>query len=101
MAAAGGGGGGLASLKYFIVDFLGKITQERADEAGRPVKTIEAYSPDGKHLLEIPQGTSATDSNGHQVTRIVIRYATSPPLPQNTALDRQRLRVQTFGDEVR
>jgi hypothetical protein len=82
----GGGGGGGGALKYFIVDFLGKITKVKADDAGRPLKNVEAYSPDGKHLLEVLKGTSARDAKGNEVTLITIRETTSPPLPENTEL---------------
>jgi hypothetical protein len=73
-------------VRYFTVDYLGRITREIADEEGRPVKNIEAYSPDGLHLLEIPAGTSATGSDGEPVTLIKIRETNSPELPENTVI---------------
>jgi len=82
----GGGGGSITSIKYFTVDFLGKITREIATGDGRPVNTIVATSPDGAHVLEILQGTAARDASGNEVLLVVIREATAPQLPQDTVL---------------
>ncbi len=83
----GGGGGGDGEVtRYFTVNFLGKITQQEADEEGRPLQTIVAPSPDGAHVLTIPAGTSATDGIGNQVTLIEIRETTASDLPRNTVL---------------
>ena len=68
------------------MDFLGKITKELADGDGRPLKTIEAYSPDGLHLLEIEKGTQAKDNRGNVITYIEIREVATPDLPDNTVL---------------
>jgi uncharacterized repeat protein (TIGR01451 family) len=74
------------SEKYFTVDFLGRITRELASDDGRPLKSIEAPSPDGVHLLEIEAGTGASDNTGRVVTLIVIREAEAPELPDDTRL---------------
>lgn len=68
------------------MDFLGKITRETADSYGRPIKRIEAPSPDGIHLLEIEALTSASDNASNIVTLIEIREAPAPELPENTRL---------------
>ncbi len=72
--------------QYFTVDFLGKITREVIDDNGRPLKNIEAPSPDGVHLLEIEQGTRASDTENNTVTILEIRKASAPRLPANTVL---------------
>jgi len=72
--------------RYFTVDFLGEITREVATDDGRPIKRMEAPSPDGTHLVEIEAYTGATDNTGAMVTLIEIREAAAPELPENTVL---------------
>ncbi len=78
--------GGMGPQIYFTVDFLGKITEELADSRGRPVKKMEAPSPDGIHKVEIEAGTAAADNAGLMLTRIEIRETPAPALPENTIL---------------
>jgi len=73
-------------LKYFTVNFLGKITSVTATNDGRPEKRIAAPDLNGIHLLEIEAGTGASDNTKKMVTLIEIREANSPPLPENTRL---------------
>ena len=73
-------------IRYFIVDFLGYSTAEPVDENDRLVETIVAPSPDGSHVLEIPEDTAATDAEGNSVILIEIRQVTAPQLPENTEL---------------
>ena len=68
------------------MDFLGKITKELADSDGRPIKRMEAPSPDGIHLVEIEAGTGASDNASNVITLIEIRETWAPELPENTQL---------------
>ena len=81
----------------FTVDFLGEITTEPASSDGRPINDVDAYSPDGAHLLEIGAGTRAADSGNNSITTITIREATAPQLPENTALVGSALEFQPNG----
>jgi archaellum component FlaF (FlaF/FlaG flagellin family) len=77
----------ITEINYFTVDFLGKITTEVATSDGRPIKRMEAPSPDGTHLLEIEADTQATDNTtGDIITLLEIREAETPELPENTKL---------------
>ncbi len=82
---------------YFTVDFLGKITQELATNDGRPIKRMEAPSPDDTHLLEIEEYTGATDNTGSIVTLIEIREAVAPEFPENTRLVGKALEFKPTG----
>jgi uncharacterized repeat protein (TIGR01451 family) len=72
-------------IQYFVVDFLGEITEEIATGDGRPTNDMAAPDPDGIHLLEIKALTGAV-ALGNTVTRIEIREVASPELPENTQL---------------
>jgi uncharacterized repeat protein (TIGR01451 family) len=72
--------------EYFTVDFLGEITRVPIGDSGELLETLQAPSPDGRHLLEIQQGTIVVDSEGNVVTLIEIREAEKPGLPANTTL---------------
>jgi uncharacterized repeat protein (TIGR01451 family) len=77
----------ITEVNYFTVDFLGKITKEVAASDGRPIKRMEAYSPDGASLLEIEADTQATDNaTGNIITLLEIRETETPMLPENTVL---------------
>ncbi|HEY42247.1 MAG TPA: DUF11 domain-containing protein, partial [Dehalococcoidia bacterium] len=71
---------------YFTVNFLGEITRVPMADTGELLATMEAPSPDGRHLLEIQQGTIVADSEGRVVTLIEITEAENPGLPDNTTL---------------
>ena len=70
--------------KYFTVDFLGKITSQLMRDDGSLLDSLEAPSPDGRHLFEMNADTITLDTNGTIVTLIEIKETTTPPLPDNT-----------------
>jgi len=84
-------------MRYFTVDFLGKITQEVATSDGRPIRSMQAPSPDGIHLLEIEEYTGVTDNTGGVVTLLVIREAEAMELPENTVLVGKALEFKPTG----
>ena len=89
MVTAGGGGvvGAPAEVvRYFTVDFLGKITKEPISGDGRLLSSLEAPSPDGAHLFEMEDGTRTLDDEGEVVTLIEIREIETPSLPGNTVV---------------
>ena len=75
-----------SELAYFTVDFLGNITKERISSDGRLIRSLEARSPDGLHVLELAMGMRALDDEGNIVTLVEIRLAEIPKLPSNTVL---------------
>jgi uncharacterized repeat protein (TIGR01451 family) len=88
-ASGQGSAGGLYMAPgrlYFTVDFLGEITKELASSDGRPINDMEAPSPDGVHLIEIEEGTRASDNLSQMVILLEIRETEVPELPDNTVL---------------
>jgi hypothetical protein len=69
------------------VDFLGKISKQLLTPEGRLVGSLEAPSPDARHVLILDEGTRTVDSEGEVVILIEIRQAEEvPTLPQNKQL---------------
>jgi VCBS repeat-containing protein len=75
-----------SELAYFTVDLLGKITKEQISSDGRLIRSLEAGSPDGTHLLQMEMGMRALDDEGNIVTLVEIRLAEIPELPSDTVL---------------
>jgi hypothetical protein len=69
-----------AESTSLTVDFLGNITRGLLANDGALVTKIGASSPDGKHFLEIPEGTRVIGKNGEIVTLIRITETRMPPL---------------------
>jgi uncharacterized protein (DUF2141 family) len=82
----GDGDGDSGEPRYLTVDFLGEITRVPISDSGELLSTLQAPSPDGRHLLEIKQGTIVTDSQGNVVTLIEITEAVKPGLPVATVI---------------
>jgi len=69
------------------VDFLGKITTQLTTSDGRLLGSLEAPSPDARHILILDEGTRTVDSQGEIVTLIEIRPAVEVLAPpQNKRL---------------
>ncbi|KPK20762.1 MAG: hypothetical protein AMJ70_08030, partial [Dehalococcoidia bacterium SG8_51_3] len=96
--------------KYFVVDFLGKITTAPINPDGSLLKPLRAESADGKHVLEIEKGTKALDAKGEivlltTVTALKIGDPQLPDLPRNTKIVGNAYDFQPsgiiFSEEVR
>jgi hypothetical protein len=69
------------------VDFLGKISKQFLTPEGQLLDSLEAPSPDGRHVLILDKGTRTVNSKGEVVTLVEVREELMvPPLPSRKKL---------------